>query len=67
MKPRCVDRFLDVHAVVDDVEDAKHHHVMIRLPPGVPTTITGFPSRETIVGLIELNGRLPGAMEFASP
>jgi hypothetical protein len=41
--------------------------VMIRLPPGVPTTITGLPSLLTIVGLIELSGRLPGAIAFASP
>ena len=41
--------------------------VMMRLPPGVPTTITGLPSLLTIVGLIELSGRLPGAIAFASP
>ena len=41
--------------------------VMIRLPPGVPRTSTGRPSRLTIVGLIELSGRLPGAIALASP
>ena len=41
--------------------------VMMRLPPGVPTTSTGRPSRATMVGLIELKGRLPGAIALASP
>ncbi|MCY1311659.1 hypothetical protein D9M70_619870 [compost metagenome] len=33
----------------------------------MPTTNTGLPSLETMVGLIELSGRLPGAMALASP
>src|SRR5438045_4184942 len=40
---------------------------MMRLPPGVPRIMKGLPSRVTIVGLIELNGRLPGAIAFACP
>ena len=39
---------------------------MMRLPPGVPMTITGLPSFETMVGVIELSGRLPGATEAAT-
>ena len=37
----------------------------MRLPPGVPTTITGLPSFVTMVGLMELSRRLPGAIAFA--
>jgi hypothetical protein len=33
--------------------------VMIVEPPGDPTARNGFPSCKTIVGLIELRGRLP--------
>ena len=40
---------------------------MMVLPPGVPRTATGRPSRSTMVGVIELSGRLPGAMALASP
>ena len=40
---------------------------MMRLPPGVPSTSTGWPSRLTMVGLIELSGLLPGAIALASP
>jgi len=35
--------------------------VMIVAPPGEPTARTGSPSSSTIVGLIELRGRLPGS------
>ncbi len=41
--------------------------VMIRDPPGEPTTITGLPSFRTSVGAIEESGRLPGAMALAVP
>jgi len=41
--------------------------VMMRLPPGVPTTITGWPFWVTMVGLIDDSGVLPGAIELASP
>ena len=34
--------------------------VMMRLPPGVPSTSTGLPSLVTMVGDIELSGVLPG-------
>ncbi len=40
--------------------------VMMVLPPGDPVTNTGSPSRRTIVGVIELSMRLPGAMALAS-
>jgi hypothetical protein len=40
---------------------------MMRDPPGVPTTNTGLPSLSRIVGVMELNGRLPGAIAFALP
>ena len=35
-------------------------------PPGVPTINEGFPSFNTIVGVIELNIRFFGCIEFAS-
>ncbi|MNH33085.1 hypothetical protein D3C79_935750 [compost metagenome] len=41
--------------------------VMMRLPPGVPTTITTLPSLVTMVGLMDDSGALPGAMALASP
>src|SRR5258706_14314635 len=41
--------------------------VMIRLPPGVPTTITDLPSFVTMLGLIDDSGRLPGSILLASP
>ena len=37
---------------------------MIIEPPGEPTASTGVPWRVTIVGAIELRGRLPPAAEF---
>jgi hypothetical protein len=40
---------------------------MMRLPPGVPTTSTALPSRDTMVGVIELSMRLPGATALAVP
>ena len=39
----------------------------MRLPPGVPTIIHGLPSRVTMVGVIELSGRLPGSILLVSP
>ena len=39
---------------------------MIVAPPGEPTARTGLPSSVTIVGDIELRGRLPGAGRFGS-
>ena len=39
---------------------------MIVAPPGDPTASTGRPSRNTIVGLIEDRGRLPGAGRLGS-
>ena len=41
--------------------------VMMREPPGEPITMKGLPSRVTMVGLMELKGRLPGAMALALP
>ena len=41
--------------------------VIIRLPPGLPVASHGLPSANTMVGVIELSGRLPGSMAFASP
>ncbi len=41
--------------------------VMIVEPPGEPTASTARPLRSTIIGLIELRGRLFGATEFAVP
>ena len=38
---------------------------MMRGPPGLPVTMKGRPSRETIVGVMLESGRLPGAMELA--
>src|SRR6266403_2180811 len=35
-------------------------------PPGEPVTKLSLPSRTRIVGVIELSGRCPGAMAFAS-
>ena len=40
--------------------------VMMRLPPGVPRIIHGLPLRVTIVGVIELSGRLPGSILLVS-
>ncbi len=37
---------------------------MIVDPPGEPTARSGSPSRSTIVGLIELRGRLPPSTRF---
>ena len=37
---------------------------MIVDPPGEPTASSGLPSRSTIVGLIELRGRLPPSTRF---
>ena len=39
----------------------------IRLPPGLPVARYALPSRSTMVGVIELSGRLPGAIALASP
>src|SRR3954451_21457619 len=39
---------------------------MIVGPPAAPRAITGRPSRRTIVGEIELRGRLPGPGRFGS-
>ncbi len=41
--------------------------VMMREPPGLPVTMHGLPSLVTMVGLIELSGRLPGAMALVLP
>ena len=41
--------------------------VMIRDPPGEPSTSATCPSLITIVGAIDDNGRLPGAIAFAAP
>ena len=41
--------------------------VMMRGPPGLPSTNTGRPSFSTIVGVIDDSGRLPGAIALASP
>ena len=35
-------------------------------PPGEPSASTGSPSRSTIVGDIELRGRLPGWIRLGS-
>ena len=35
-------------------------------PPGEPVTKLSLPSRSKIVGVIELSGRCPGAIAFAS-
>ena len=40
---------------------------MMRDPPGVPSRRKTLPSLLTIVGVIELSGRLPGWIELASP
>ena len=37
---------------------------MIVEPPGEPSASNGLPSRRTIVGLIELRGRLPPSTRF---
>ena len=37
---------------------------MIMLPPGEPSASSGLPSSSTIVGLIELRGRLPPSTRF---
>ena len=39
---------------------------MIVEPPGDPSASTGLPSCSTIVGDIELRGRLPGSIRFGS-
>ena len=41
--------------------------VMMRDPPGLPITMKGLPSFETIVGLIDDSGDLRGSIAFASP
>ena len=41
--------------------------VMMREPPGEPSTRNTRPSRNTIVGAIDESGRLPGAMALAAP
>ncbi|MNI59414.1 hypothetical protein D3C73_1145750 [compost metagenome] len=39
---------------------------MMALPPGDPTNMTGLPSRNTMIGAIELRGRLPGSTRLAT-
>ena len=41
--------------------------VMMRAPPGLPSTRKTWPSCVSRVGLIELSGRLPGAISLALP
>ena len=41
--------------------------VIIREPPGEPSTIATPPSRSTMVGVMEDNGRLPGAIVLGTP
>ncbi len=41
--------------------------VMMRDPPGEPSTMKVLPSLVTMVGLIELSGRFPGAMALVLP
>ena len=41
--------------------------VMMRLPPGLPVASSGRPSRNRMVGVIELSGRWPGRTALASP
>ena len=36
-------------------------------PPGLPVTMNSLPSRSTMVGDIELSGRLPGSIWLALP
>ena len=40
---------------------------MMREPPGEPTTSSSLPSLATMVGVIELSIRLPGAISLALP
>ena len=40
--------------------------VMMVEPPGEPRASTGSPRRVTMVGAIELRGRLPGSIRFGS-
>ena len=35
---------------------------MMRLPPGLPVSRNGRPSRSTMIGVIELTGRRPAAI-----
>ncbi|CFU10409.1 Uncharacterised protein [Bordetella pertussis] len=39
---------------------------MMALPPGEPSASTGLPARNTIMGAIELRGRLPGSTRLAT-
>ena len=41
--------------------------VMMREPPGEPTTRNGLPSFAMMVGVIELSMRLPGCTSLATP
>jgi len=41
--------------------------VVMRGPPGLPSTSTGWPSSSTIVGVIEESGLFPVAIAFAMP
>ena len=41
--------------------------MMMREPPGLPSTMKILPSFVTMVGLIELKGRLPGAIALVLP
>lgn len=52
----CIDGLLDVHTVL-----------IIVGPPGLPVAMYNFPPVTTNIGVIADNGRLFGAMEFASP
>ena len=45
---------------------ASVEEMMVALP-GLPVSMNGLPSRSTIVGVIELSGRLPGSTWLITP
>ena len=49
-----------------DPESKLEEELIVR-PPGLPVIKTGSPSFRTIVGVIDDNGRFPGAIALASP
>ena len=67
VEARSVHRLLNVQPAFRCGKEMFATVVIMRAPPGEPNTYRSFPSSSTIVGVMELSGRLPGAMALAGP